>query len=124
MDTNVSVSNSIGKDMKEMSFVGLHATKSGIIAFADSKASLSYGAGFIEDKKRGQIQKIFYNEKFIFVYHGNNELFKEHIKIEDYIFRHLSSKVATKEKMSDKQHELPQRIAVTLHKMAISYPEI
>lgn len=89
MDTNVSVSNSIGKDMKEMSFVGLHATKSGIIAFADSKASLSYGAGFIEDKKRGQIQKIFYNEKFIFVYHGNNELFKEHIKIEDYILNHL-----------------------------------
>lgn len=59
MDTNVSVSNSIGKDMKEMSFVGLHATKSGIIAFADSKASLSYGAGFIEDKKKVKYRRFF-----------------------------------------------------------------
>lgn len=91
METNTSISNSIRKDMNKVSFVGLHNTREGIIAFADSKASREYKGKFREDTERGIIQKVFKNDKFIFVYHGNNELFKERMKIEDYIINNLGS---------------------------------
>lgn len=91
MDTNTSMSTTVRKDMDKVSFVGMHNTREGIIAFADSKASREYKGEFIEDTERGRIQKVFKNDKFIFVYHGNNELFKERMKIEDYIISNLGS---------------------------------
>lgn len=80
------------KDGKNMSFVGIHNTNEGLIAFADSKVTLKYENGFMmEDKKRGLINKVFKNNQFIFVTYGNNELFSEKYKtnIEDYIQEHL-----------------------------------
>lgn len=91
MDTNTSMSTTVRKDMDKVSFVGMHNTREGIIAFADSKAFREYKGEFIEDTERGRIQKVFKNDKFIFVYHGNNELFKERMKIEDYITSNLGS---------------------------------
>lgn len=73
---------------KDMSFVGMHITNEGIIAFADSKVSLLFEDGrVVEDIKRGKIQKVFKNNNFILVTHGNNEIFssKDKMNIEDYI---------------------------------------
>ena len=62
------------KDMENMSFVGIHNTKSGLIAFADSKASKILNSGqIIEDKERIKIPKLFKNNQFIFVTHGNKD---------------------------------------------------
>ena len=59
--------NSIRKVGENMSFVGLHNTREGIIGFADSKATLRFANGVIgEDVQRGKITKIFKNDKFIF----------------------------------------------------------
>ena len=93
LETNIRISNSItGKDMNKVSFVGLHATQYGIIAFADSKSTISRGGCYFEDKKRGKIQKIFSNSQFICVTHGNNELFENRTKIEDYINENLNER--------------------------------
>lgn len=81
-------SSCIRKDMSHMSFVGLHNTREGIIGFADSKATLTFADGhYEEDIYRGKIRKIFKNNQFIFVTHGNNEVFssKNRQNIEDYI---------------------------------------
>lgn len=85
-------SKSVRKDDKNVSFVGLHNTNQGIIAFADSKATLKFENNVItEDKERGIIPKLFKNNKFIFVTYGSNEIFSEKniTKIEDYIFENL-----------------------------------
>ncbi|MBM6800066.1 hypothetical protein H7U28_14855, partial [Coprobacillus cateniformis] len=48
--------NSIRKVGENMSFVGLHNTREGIIGFADSKATLRFENGVIgEDVQRGKI---------------------------------------------------------------------
>lgn len=89
-----SVSNPIRKDMDKVSFVGLHNTKEGIIAFADSKATRKLDNGsVIEDINRGRIRKVFKNEHFICVTHGNNELFNEinKMNIEDYFKNYLNN---------------------------------
>ena len=86
--------NSIRKVGENMSFVGLHNTREGIIGFADSKATLRFANGVIgEDVQRGKITKIFKNDKFIFVTHGHNEIFSEknRVNIEDYIAEHLKN---------------------------------
>lgn len=80
-----------GKELKDVSFVGLHATQYGIIGFADSKATMVYGDEYREDKERGCIKKIFKNDKFICVTHGNNELFENRTKIEDYMNSNLKN---------------------------------
>jgi len=88
------------KDMENMSFVGIHNTKSGLIAFADSKASKILNSGqIIEDKERIKIPKLFKNNQFIFVTHGNNELFSGYKKtnIEDYVEQNLSENIIYKD---------------------------
>ena len=88
----ISIYESEKKDCSNMSFVGMHNTKEGIIAFADSKATIQYNNGFeTEDTKRGKINKVFKNDKFICVTHGNNELFssKNKINIEEYFHKEL-----------------------------------
>lgn len=82
------IGQNVKKVGKDMSFVGMHITNEGIIAFADSKASLLFEDGrVVEDIKRGKIQKVFKNSNFILVTHGNNEIFssKDKMNIEDYI---------------------------------------
>lgn len=82
------IGQNVKKVGKDMSFVGMHITNEGIIAFADSKASLLFEDGrVVEDIKRGQVQKVFKNSNFILVTHGNNEVFssKDKMNIEDYI---------------------------------------
>ena len=69
----ISQSSCQRKDMSNMSFVGLHNTKEGIIGFADSKATITFKDGHHEeDVQRGKIRKIFKNSHFIFVTYGNN----------------------------------------------------
>lgn len=80
------------KDMNDMSFVGIHNIREGIIAFADSKCTLLFENGrVIEDSNRKEIQKVFKNNQFVFVTYGNNELFSEEYKtnMEDYICKNL-----------------------------------
>lgn len=80
--------NAARKVGEHMSFVGMHIMQDGIIAFADSKATLSFETGRnVEDFNRGPIQKIFKNNHFVITTHGNNEIFSEEKKmnIEDYI---------------------------------------
>lgn len=86
------MNNVIERNGKNMSFVGMHIMNDGIIAFADSKASIKYDNGIIkEDINRGLICKIFKNNKFVFVTYGNNEIFSSENKmnIEDYIEQNL-----------------------------------
>lgn len=85
------------KDTDNMSFVGLHITKTGVIAFADSKASISYhNKETHEDTNRKNLQKIFANQEFIMVTWGNNEVFspKNRTNIEDYINKTLSEHIS------------------------------
>lgn len=82
---------------KDMSFVGMHIMKDGIIAFADSKATINHENSFkMEDVKRSPIQKIFKNNKFILVTYGNNEIFssKNKMNIEDYIVNNMTKDVS------------------------------
>lgn len=79
---------------KDMSFVGMHIMQGGIIAFADSKATVIYENGFkVEDLQRSPVQKIFKNDNFILVTHGNNEIFSTRNKqnIEDYLHEKVKS---------------------------------
>lgn len=85
---------------EHMSFVGMHITDDGIIAFADSKATLSFESGRkTEDCKRGHIQKLFKNNQFILVTYGNNEIFSEEDKtnIEDYISQKMINDISYEE---------------------------
>lgn len=88
------------KDMTNMSFVGIHNTKEGLIAFADSKSSRVLNTQqIVEDENRGKICKVFKNSNFIFVTHGNNELFSGYkkVNIEDYIKRNLTEDIHYKD---------------------------
>lgn len=88
--------NTVRKIGEQMSFVGMHIMQDGIIAFADSKATLSFETGRrVEDYKRGPIQKIFKNNQFILATHGNNEIFSEEYKmnIENYINNKMANNV-------------------------------
>lgn len=90
----IGITNCLRKDIRNMSFVGIHNTDEGLIAFADSKATIKYnieGKMFSEDVNRGRILKIFKNNQFICVTHGNNELFCSYRKqrIEDYFKKNL-----------------------------------
>ena len=79
-----------------MSFVGMHITNEGIIAFADSKSSLHYIDGReVEDIQRGPIQKLFKTTNMIIVTHGNNEVFSSENKmnIEDYMNTILTNEI-------------------------------
>lgn len=90
------VGNNIRKENDFMSFVSMHLVDDGIIAISDSKASIAYKSGEIrEDKRRGKIPKIFSNNKFIFIYHGNNELFSYSNKttMEDYVENNLKDDI-------------------------------
>lgn len=83
----IKIGYPVRKDLSNMSFVGIHNTNEGLIAFADSKATRKFNDGHCEeDIKRGKIRKVFKNNKFICVTHGNNELFssKNKMNIEDY----------------------------------------
>lgn len=89
-------SNHQRKVGKDMSFVGMHITDEGIIAFADSKSSILFEDGRqIEDIKRGKIQKVFKNKNFILVTYGNNEIFsaKNKMKMEDYINEQINKDI-------------------------------
>lgn len=88
----IGQSQCVRKDMTNMSFVGLHNTKEGIIGFAYSNATIIYNDGHHEeDIKRSKIKKVFKNNKFIFVTYGNNELFSAQFKMkfEDYVEKYL-----------------------------------
>lgn len=92
-----------------MSFVGIHITNEGLIAFGDSKATIKYKDGRTkEDTKRGQICKVFKNNKFIFVTFGNNELFstKHKQNIEDYISSNLTNNMSYQEFFSIMQKRI------------------
>lgn len=83
------------KDMSDVSFVGIYNINNGLIAFADSKATLNFSDGHKEkDRKRGEISKIFKNDRFIFVTHGNNTIFPSYREknIEDWINANLKKK--------------------------------
>lgn len=89
----VEISSPIRKDMSNMSFVGICNMNGGIIAFADSKSTLTFSDGKKqEDKDRGITPKIFKNTKFIFVTHGNNTMFStaKEIYLEDWIKDNLN----------------------------------
>lgn len=58
----------------KMSIVGIQKTAEGLIAFADSKATYLENGHPRFDEKRGPIDKIFSNDKFICVSSGSNEL--------------------------------------------------
>ena len=79
--------------MKEMSFVGLHNTNFGIIGFADSKSTIVFSDGHLgEDENRKRIRKVFKNKNFICVNYGNNELFSNKTRIEDYFEKYMDEK--------------------------------
>lgn len=80
------------KDVENMSLVTLICNEEGIAGVADSKATRVYPDGFRkEDKKRGNIRKVFKNDKFIFVTYGNNEILVngKKVNIEDWILKKL-----------------------------------
>lgn len=88
----MAIGHIVRKDLENMSFVGLHNTNEGIIGFADSKSSRKNNQNILyEDKARGHIPKLFKNNHFICVTHGNNELFSiiNKMNIEDYFSIHL-----------------------------------
>ena len=96
--------STVRKVGEHMSFVGMHIMRDGIIAFADSKATLSFKSGRkVEDIQRGPIQKIFKNNQFILVTHGNNEIFSEKNKmnIEDYINNKMIDNVSYEDFLHD-----------------------
>lgn len=75
-ENSIGFSYCVRKDMSNMGFVGIHKTHEGLIAFADSKATREYNDGRKEhEENRGEIQKVFANNRFIVVTYGNNELF-------------------------------------------------
>lgn len=97
------------KDMTDMSFVGINNTNEGLIGFADSKASLMHNNGCIEeDMHRGNIHKLFKNDKFIFVTYGNNELFNIAVKenLEDYVMKHLTKDISYEDFFDNMYHNL------------------
>lgn len=88
----LTIGNIQRKDMSNMSFVGIHNTNAGLIAFADSRATLLLENGQkTEDSNRSPMQKIFKNRHFICVNYGNNELFSVRNKqrMEDFIKNNL-----------------------------------
>ena len=90
---SIGVHETIRKEMDNMSFVGIFNTMNGLIAFGDCKATRIFNDGHLEkDTKRGTIQKVFKNNKFIVVTYGNNELFSlsRLQNMEDYFSEHLT----------------------------------
>ena len=93
----IAIGTPIRKDMSNMSFVGILNTSYGLIAFGDSKASKKFNDGHLEeDTKRGKIQKVFKNNRFIVAMHGNNELFSinNKLNIEEYFTQFLSPDIS------------------------------
>ena len=74
------------KGANDMSFVGLHNTEQGIIAFTDSKATKVFHDGHKEQDTSRKIKKLFHNQFCVIVTYGNNELFsRQHkVNLEDY----------------------------------------
>ena len=95
MNSKDAIQSIAKKGVDKMSFVGLHNTEQGIIAFADSKATIEYWDGSLQEDKERQIHKMFYNNEFIFVTHGNNELFDVNHKVnmEDYVHENLKDNI-------------------------------
>ena len=110
----MSVGEYARKSGDNMSFVGIHNTNEGLIAFADSKTTIQYNNGFkTEDIKRGRIKKVFKNNKFIFVTYGNNELFSSIHKtnIEDYIESKLIADISYIEFFSSMHEDIKGDVA-------------
>lgn len=115
MGDGYSIGYSARKVGDNMSFVGMHITNEGIIAFADSKATLKYkNRANIEDTKRGRIKKIFKNSNFILVTYGNNEIYlnKKIINIEDYIDENLKNDTKVLEFIDKFQNNLSTDVLV------------
>lgn len=91
------VSNSAArKELKYMSLVALYNTPDGIVCLSDSKSTKMYPDGRMEeDKIRGNIKKIFKNNKFIFVTCGLNELLVNNriVNIEDWVQDNLTNDI-------------------------------
>lgn len=97
----------IRKVGQNMSFVGMHITNEGIIAFADSKGTIEYESGYKqEDVNRGPIQKIFKNNHFILVTHGNNEIFSSKVHLEDYLNKKVKDGVNVNEFLNQFYNDL------------------
>lgn len=59
---------------KNMSFVAMIHNQNGIVAIADSKSTINYAQGLVEEEKNRDTQKIFYNKNFILLTFGTNEV--------------------------------------------------
>lgn len=65
----------IGKEEgSNMSFVAMIHNQNGIVAIADSKSTIEYTSGYKEEENGRETQKIFYNDKFILLTYGKNEI--------------------------------------------------
>lgn len=77
------------KEGNQMSFVGIALCEDGIIAFGDSKGSITDVFGNLKhDKKRGQIQKVFKNKDYVLVTCNANSYYNQknkYIYLEDFL---------------------------------------